>query len=109
MVAREADQAEKAALFLAEHPVPETLAHRVGLDEQEQWNAAAARVKINMDISEVDRLLGKPDRQASGLDKRTYIYLKGQVKINFFEGKVTEISRYWLQRKRKPLGRGKRD
>jgi hypothetical protein len=85
---------EKAALFLAEHPVPETLAHQVGLDEQEQWNAAAARVKINMDIGEVDRLLGKPDRQASGLGKRTYIYLKGQVKIDFFEGKVTEINRY---------------
>ena len=91
--AQEADLAEKAALFLAEHPAPETQAHQAGLGDQEQWDAAAALVKVHMDISEVDRLLGKPDRQASGPDQKTYIYLKGQVKINFFEGKVTEVIR----------------
>jgi hypothetical protein len=41
-----------------------------------------------------NRLLGKPDRQASGLDKKTYIYLKGQLKIHFIGGKVTEIIWY---------------
>lgn len=92
--AQEADKAEKAAILLAEHPVPETLAHLAGLEDQDQWAAAAARIKVDMDIDEVDRLLGKPDRQASGLDRRTYIYLNGHMKLNFFEDKVAEIVRW---------------
>jgi hypothetical protein len=91
---KEADLAEQAALFLADHPVTETQAQMAGLNDQDQWAAAAARVKVHMEIHEVDRLLGKPDRQASGMDRRTYIYLKGQLKINFINGQVTEIIWY---------------
>jgi hypothetical protein len=92
--AKETDLAEKAVLYQADHPERETMVQQVGLDDQDRWDAAAARVKVNMAIGEVDRLLGKPDRQASGLDKRTYIYQKGQMKINFNQDRVTEITRW---------------
>jgi len=93
-VVKETAEAEQSALYLADHPVTETQAQLAGLNDQDQWAAAAAHVKVQMDIHEVDRLLGKPDRQASGMDRRTYIYLKGQLKINFLDGKVTEIIWY---------------
>jgi hypothetical protein len=47
-----------------------------------------------MDVEEVDRLLGRPERLASGLGKKTYFYIDGHMKINFIEDKVTEIIRW---------------
>lgn len=92
--AKEADRDEKAALALGEQvEAPKTMMQMAGFDDQDRW-AAAARVKVHMDVEEVDRLLGRPDRLASGLDKKTYIYINGHMKINFFEDKVTEIVRW---------------